>query len=99
MLGMNGINYIMLLDADDTGTLDTMFNNDFWILDFVCDATLGCPATGSSIVPSLYKSSQSNSIIQPATVSNPVRVNGREVVTITTSALTQIQFYVAGGIP
>lgn len=88
MRGMNGINYIMLLDADNQGAQDTMFHNDYRFQDFVCDSNLGCP--GSHLTPSLYKSSPSNTVIQPATISDPIKVNGMETITIPTTTLTQI---------
>ena len=43
--GLGGItsSYIMLLDADGTGTVDTHFNNIFRFDSFTCDVPSGCP--------------------------------------------------------
>ena len=58
LLGIGGTNYLMLLDADATGTEDSIYNNVFRFDPFTCDTLLGCPDP-TTPAPSFYRSSSS----------------------------------------
>jgi hypothetical protein len=86
--GLGGItsSYIMLLDADGTGTVDTHFNNIFRFDSFTCDVLSGCPNPAGQVT-TFHKTSGSGFTFTSASVPDIVVAGGKHTISITTTTL------------
>ena len=65
-------NYIMLLNSDNTGTPDSVYNNVYRFGRFTCLTADGCPDPSQPVPTFAMTSHQGTTIVPHPTIANPV---------------------------
>jgi hypothetical protein len=74
MLG-TATNYLMLLNANNAGAADSVYNYDYRFGQFTCDVPSGCPNPSPPSMTWIRTTSSSSTIVPMATVPHPVWVS------------------------